>query len=209
VSAIEAAGGIARAYRATVESLDEDQEMVATIAADLGPVDILVNNAGVASRGRAVVDTDPEEPARVIGVHAIGPHHLCALVLPAMRQRTRGDIVFVSSVSTRTFGANGAPYNMGKAAMEALAFTLSKEELAYGIRVNVVAPGLVETDMGRRLVKATLGVQDIARLHQSMPFGRVCQPDDVAAVVRFLVSEQGSYVSGQRIYVDGGGQLGQ
>ena len=71
-----------------------------------------------------------------------------------MRTRPRGDIVMVSSVATRHDAGNGAPYNMGKAAMEALAFTLAKEERAYGIHVNVVAPGLVETDMGVRLAKA-------------------------------------------------------
>ena len=68
-----------------------------------------------------------------------------------MRTRGRGDIVMISSVATSHMSANGAPYNMGKAAMEALAFTLAKEERRYGIHVNVVAPGLVETDMGLRL----------------------------------------------------------
>ena len=70
-----------------------------------------------------------------------------------MRTRRRGDIVMVSSVATSKMSANGAPYNMGKAAMEALAMTLAKEERANGIHVNVVAPGLVETDMGVRLAQ--------------------------------------------------------
>jgi NAD(P)-dependent dehydrogenase (short-subunit alcohol dehydrogenase family) len=95
---------------------------------------------------------------------------------------------------------------MAKAALEALAFGLAKEEQRKGIRVNVVAPGLVETEMGRRLVKGTAGVEDIRTLDASSPFGRVCQPEDVAAVVRFLVSDAAGYVSGQKIYVDGGGQ---
>ena len=82
--------------------------------------------------------------------------------------------------------------------MEALAWTLAKEEQRHGIHVNVVAPGLVETEMGRRLVKAG-GVEDISTLHAAMPFGRVCQPEDVADVVRFFVSDAGSYLSGQRV----------
>ena len=93
---------------------------------------------------------------------------------------------------------------MAKAALEALAFTLAKEERRNGIHVNVVAPGLVETEMGRRLVKAG-GVEDIRALDQISPFGRVCQPEDVANAVRFLVSDAAGYITGHKINVDGGG----
>jgi NAD(P)-dependent dehydrogenase (short-subunit alcohol dehydrogenase family) len=203
VARIEKLDRRARAYRASVDSYDEDRAMVEAVVAELGPVDILVNNAGIASRGLPIADTDPAELARVIGAHALGPHFLCQLVLPGMRSRPRGDIIMISSTATMFMAANGAPYNMGKAAMEALALTLAKEERRNGVRVNVVAPGLVETDMGRRLVKA-MGVEDIATMHAGSPFGRVCQPSDVAAVVRFLVSDQAGYVSGQRIRVDAG-----
>jgi NAD(P)-dependent dehydrogenase (short-subunit alcohol dehydrogenase family) len=203
VARIEKLDRRAHAYRASVDSYDEDRAMVEAVVAELGPVDILVNNAGIASRGLPIADTDPAELARVIGAHALGPHFLCQLVLPGMRSRPRGDIIMISSTATMFMAANGAPYNMGKAAMEALALTLAKEERRNGVRVNVVAPGLVETDMGRRLVKA-MGVEDIATMHAGSPFGRVCQPSDVAAVVRFLVSDQAGYVSGQRIRVDAG-----
>jgi NAD(P)-dependent dehydrogenase (short-subunit alcohol dehydrogenase family) len=203
VARIEKLDRRAHAYRASVDSYDEDRAMVEAVVAELGPVDILVNNAGIASRGLPIADTDPAELARVIGAHALGPHFLCQLVLPGMGSRPRGDIIMISSTATMFMAANGAPYNMGKAAMEALALTLAKEERRNGVRVNVVAPGLVETDMGRRLVKA-MGVEDIATMHAGSPFGRVCQPSDVAAVVRFLVSDQAGYVSGQRIRVDAG-----
>lgn len=188
-----------------VASLEDDEAMVAAVEGELGPVGILVNNAGVASRGRSVVDTDPGEVERLLGVHAVGVHHLCRLVLPGMRGLSRGDVIMISSVATRSMGANGAPYSMAKAAMDALAFTLAKEERAHGIHVNVVAPGLVETEMGRRLVKGAMGVEDIRSLDASAPFGRVCQPEDVADVVRFLVSDAARYLTGQRVYVDGGG----
>ena len=69
----------------------------------------------------------------------------------------------------------------------------------------MVAPGLVDTDMGQRLVRATMGTEDIHALDAHFPFGRVCRPDDVAAVVRFLVSEGAGYLTGQKLYVDGGG----
>ena len=207
VREIEALGGKAIAFSASVDDYEQNARMVADIERDLGPVSILVNNAGIASRGRSVVDTDPEEMRRVVATHAFGPHYLAALTLPKMRTLGRGDIVMISSVATRSLGPNGAPYNMGKTAMEALAYTLAKEEREHGIRVNIVAPGLVDTDMGQRLIKAVQGVEDIRSLDQSMPFGRVCQPEDVANVVRFLVSDENSYLTGKRLYCDGGGQL--
>jgi 3-oxoacyl-[acyl-carrier protein] reductase len=204
VAEIEGMGRRSVAVQASIDDAEADEQMVERVAGELGPISILVNNAGLASRGQSVADTDPAEAARLLATHAVGPHHLCRLVLPHMRTCDRGDIVFISSVATDHHAANGAPYNMGKAAMEALASTLAKEEQRHGIRVNTVAPGLVETEMGRRLAKA--GGADIEDLHAHYPFGRVCQPEDVAAVVSFLVGEQGSYVSGVRIRVDGGGQ---
>jgi NAD(P)-dependent dehydrogenase (short-subunit alcohol dehydrogenase family) len=206
VAAIEALGRRARAYQASVEDFDALRAMVEAAQQELGPIDILVNNAGIASRGKSVEKTDPEEVARLVRIHALAPHELCRLVLPAMKTRPRGDILMISSVATLYHAAGGAPYDMGKAAMEALAFTLAKEVRGKGIRVNVVAPGLVETEMGRRLMKATAGVDDLRQLDAAMPFGRVCQPEDVANVVRFLVSERAGYVTGEKINVHGGGQ---
>lgn len=206
VAEIESLGRRAVAVRARVEFADEDADMVAHVADVLGPPSIVVNNAGIASRGRYVHDTDPSEAQRLIEVHAIGAHHLCRLTLPWLRQHERSDIVFISSVATDLLNAGGAPYNMGKAAMEALAMTLAKEERPHGVRVNIVAPGIVETDIGRRLIAASTGETDMRVIDQHMPFGRVCQPADVAAVVGFLVSDGGSYVTGERVRVDGGGQ---
>jgi NAD(P)-dependent dehydrogenase (short-subunit alcohol dehydrogenase family) len=207
VADIEALGGKARAYAADVASVEEGRAMVAAAIADFGFVDILVNNAGIASRGGSVLNTEPDELERVVRTHAFGAHHLCQAVLPSMRTRPRGDIVRVSSAITRDHPPNGAPYAMGKAALEALAFTLAREELRHGIHVNVVAPGLVDTDMGKRLVKATAGVDDISTLDAMSPFGRVCRPEDVANVVRWLVSDGASYITGERLYVDGQGMV--
>ena len=211
VDAIAAAGGQARAYRASVESVAECRALVDAVVAELGGVDILVNNAGVASRGQSVADTDPAEMERVVRTHAFGAFYMSQLVLPSMRTRGRGDIVMISSSATRSNLGHGAPYNMGKAAMEALAFTLFKEERRHGIHVNIVAPGLTETDMGKRLAVAAFGARSRENLRDMdgrMPFGHVCQPEEIAAVVRFIVSDAAGYVSGERIYVDGGGAAG-
>jgi NAD(P)-dependent dehydrogenase (short-subunit alcohol dehydrogenase family) len=205
VKEIEAKGRKAKAYSASVENWDEDQAMVADVLADFGHIDILVNNAGIASRGQSVADTDPAEMERVVRVHAFGPHYLAKLVVPQMRQRGRGDIVMISSVATLGHGARGAPYNMGKAAMEALALTLAKEEREHGIRCNIVAPALTVTEMGKRLTKATTGIADIHELDARSPFGRVSVPEDVAAAVLWLVSPANPYANGQKININGGG----
>jgi len=204
VEAISAAGGVGQAFRASMESPDELQTMVEEVRAAMGDPDILVHSAGIASRGRLVVDTDHDELLRVVSVHAVAAHVLCRLLVPAMRTRDRADIVMISSVATQHMGPGGAPYNMAKAALEALAFTLAREEREHGIRVNVVAPGLVLTEMGRRLVRAVAGIEDIETLDEGAPFGHVCRPEEVAEVVRFLVSPACSYITGERIGVDGG-----
>ena len=209
VAEIEKAGGKAKAYAASVEDWDQDVAMVDQIIKDFGHIDILINNAGIASRGQGVVETDPAEMERVVRTHAFGPHYLSKLVLPSMRTRPRGDIIMISSVAARGLGPNGGPYNMGKAAMEALAFSLAKEERRHGIHVNVVAPGLVETDMGLRLARAMSGnrdLDDLRSMDAAAPFGRVCQPSDIANVVLWLCSAGAGYVTGQRIEVDGGGR---
>ena len=181
------------------------EAMTTAALADLGPIGILVNNAGIASRGNSIADTDPAEMRRVVETHAFGSFYVSQLLVPQMRELPRGDVVMISSGATQGFGARGAPYNMGKTAMEAVAFTLAREERANGIRVNIVAPGLVETEMGKRLVRATRGVEDIRELDATSPFGRVCQPEDIANAVLYLVGDEGSYVTNQRIYVNGGG----
>ena len=205
VAEIEKAGSKAKAYCASVEDWDQDVGMVEQVIADFGHIDILVNNAGIASRGQGVADTDPAEMERVVRTHAFAPHYLSKLVLPSMRTQPRGDIIMISSVAASSLGPNGAPYNMGKAAMEALAMTLFKEERRNNIRVNIVAPGLTDTEMGTRLARATQGIQSLREIDARSAFGRVAQPEDVANVVRYLVSEQAFYITGQKIEVDAGG----
>jgi len=203
VTAIEALGRRAIAVAASVDQVADDQALVAATIEAFGRLDILVNNGGIASRGQSVKNTDPAELERVVRTHALGPHALCAAAIPHLRAHDRSDVIFISSIATMNHQAGAAPYNMGKAAMESLALTLAAEERRHGMRVNIVAPGLVDTTMGQKLMKAVVGVDDIHELDASMPFGRVCAPEDVAAVVRFLVSDGGAYLTAQKINVDG------
>ena len=109
-------------------------------------------------------------------------------------------------VATRSLSGSGALCNMGKTAMEALAYTLAKEERDRGIRVSIVAPGLVDTYMSQRLIHAGQGVDDIPTLDEFMPFGRVCQSADVVNVVRFSASNENPYLNGGCLDCDGRGQ---
>ncbi len=205
VDSIKSAGGEAAAFQGSVSSYEDATTVVDNVISQFGHVDILVNNAGITNRGAPVAKTPVEELERVIGTMAMGSHHMSQLVLPSMREQPRGDIIMISSQSAVKADPYGGPYNMAKAAQEALAFTLAKEEARSGIRVNVVVPGLSNTDMGRRLVKAAMKVDDIHDLDGRFPLGRVCEPEDVANAVGFLVSDGGSNITGQRLVVDGGG----
>jgi NAD(P)-dependent dehydrogenase (short-subunit alcohol dehydrogenase family) len=209
VKAIEAMGRRAVAVAGNVGEWDDCEAMVAAAVEALGPISILVHNGGIASRGNSVVDTDPAEFERVVKTHAFGGFYLAKLCVPHMKGSERGDVVMISSVATDGLAPNSAPYNAGKTALEAIAYGLAKEVTRDGIHVNIVAPGLVATDMGDRLTKAMTGgrASSADALDATAPFGHVCRPEEVAEVVRWLVSDKASYVHGVRIRVDGGGSV--
>ena len=204
-SEARALGVQASTVQGDVTSYKDCQRMAEQAVTARGDVGILVNNGGIASRGQSIVETDPAEMERVVRTHAFGSFYMTSLLLPQMRELDRGDVVIISSTTAGSLSANGSPYNMAKAAQEAIAYTVAKEERQYNIHANVVRPGLVETEMGLRLVRATRGISDMRELDEGSPFGRVCQPEDIAAAVVYFVSESGSYVTNQVMSVNGGG----
>jgi NAD(P)-dependent dehydrogenase (short-subunit alcohol dehydrogenase family) len=200
-------GRKAECFVADVGIESDAERLAAEVQRTLGPVSILVNNAGFGTSavGRpSVVEMTLDNTDLLIRTHIYGPLVLCRSLVPHMRALERGDVIMISSIAAQALRANSGTYNIAKAGMEALAMTLAKEERQYGIRVNVVAPGLVDTDMGRGLVNLTRGVTDMRALDGGSPFGFVCQPQDIANTVAFLVSDGGRYITGQRIIVDGG-----
>lgn len=204
VSDLQGKGIEAEMVRSDI-AVDPEVAVDAAIAA-FGRLDILVSNAGIRSPGEPVVSTPRDVLEHSLAIHAVGPHQLVRAALPHLRRHERSDVVFISSAATKTFRPTAAPYAMGKAAVEALARTLAREERQNGVRVNIVAPGIVDTTMGRDAL-SRLGMTDAEALVDA-PFGRVCTADDVARVVEFLVGEGGSYLTEQRIFVDGGGLAG-
>ncbi|MPZ98757.1 MAG: SDR family oxidoreductase [Dehalococcoidia bacterium] len=205
---VRALGRQAVTIRGDVSKYEECGAITQQAVDAFGYIDILVNNAGVGATalGRPIItETKPEDFEWLMATHAWGSFYMCQQLLPQMRERERGDVIMISSVAAQTWGATGGTYNAAKSAMEALAHTLAKEERQHGIRVNIVAPGLVETDMGETLVKFTRGVDSIKELAERQPFGFLCQPEDIANAVVFLATEEGRYVTNQRITVSGGG----
>jgi NAD(P)-dependent dehydrogenase (short-subunit alcohol dehydrogenase family) len=205
VAEITGSGGTAVAYQAAMDDEAAVAALASAVRRDLGQVGLLVSNAGSASRGNDVAGTPLAEFESLMRVHAFGPIGLIQALLPDLRAAGRGDIVMISSNTVPSAPAGAAPYTMAKAAMETCVRTLAREERRHGIRANIIAPGLVATEMGRRLVRAATGGGSIDDLDAGFPFGRVCRPEDVAGAVAYLVSDDAGYVTGQTLVIDGGG----
>lgn len=206
-SVAEEARGLGSRVLLVQADLRDEQacEQAARQALDaFGGIDVLVHNAGTSTRGFSAVTTSSEEYDDAMRIHCMGAVWLARHLVPAMRERGRGDVVLVTS-SIEYGGSPGiAPYAMAKASAEAFAHTLAHEERQHGIRVNVIRPGFTETEMGRRLSKGMSGDADMRKWDQHAPFGRVEQPEDIGNAVAFLVSEGGFYITNQVICVDGG-----
>ncbi len=216
--AIEAVGGSALAVPADVSLEPQVRAMVAAVERVFGPVELLVNNAGV--HGDVDwADRFPEQTRdweKAFRVNTLSRVWACEAVLPAMKQRRFGRIVNVSSVA----GLEGQPahvaYNSTRAAEISYTQSLAREVGAYGISVNAILPGLVETDMSVSLWKhLTLRFgEEIAgpdphsgfeRLVRTLiPLRRAQTPEDIGWLAVFLCSERGRNISGQAINVDGG-----
>ncbi|MDO8637702.1 MAG: SDR family NAD(P)-dependent oxidoreductase [Dehalococcoidia bacterium] len=202
---VSAMGRRCLTFKADVTNQEQVKALVDKTIEAFGRIDILVNNAGGPSTGRWLVHTEPTELLYQINTHIMGPFFFTKAVLPTMRQQKSGNIIFISSVETKMFPAGHIPYAVGKAGVEAMARCLALEERDYGIRANVVAPGVIETDMSRRVAKALKGTSNVIELFDKWPLGRPGKPSDIANLIVFLVSDKASYISGQVIFVDGGG----
>jgi len=202
--AIAQAGGRAIAVAADVASEPDVVRLFATVDATLGPVSALVNNAGILERQMRVEDMDAARWQRVLATNVVGTFLCAREAVRRMSTRhggTGGAIVNVSSGAARA-GSPGVyvDYAASKGAVETFTIGLAREVAAEGIRVNAVRPGFIHTD-----IHAASGEPDrVARMAPSVPMQRGGEPDEVAAAVLWLLSDEASYVTGTFVDVAGG-----
>ena len=178
---------------------------VARIEEQLGGVDVLINNAGT-DRFAFFVNTDEELWDLVLGVNLRGTIAVTHAVLPGMQERRRGTIVNVASEAGRVGSPGSVVYSSAKAGVIGFTKAIARESARYRVRCNAVAPGPIETPLlnAAPLVLGELGERLKRAMVDSTALGRSGQPDEVAAAIAFLASEEAAYVTGQTLGVSGG-----
>ncbi len=200
-SEIVAAGGEAKAIRADVSSAADNRQLAELVLSEFGRLDFAFLNAGILVPGDAV-SCDPREWQRAFDVNVTSVLHGIQALAPPMVERGAGAIVVTSSVAGLRGDRYMAPYIASKHAVVGLVRAASSDLAPHGVRVNAICPGAVETAMLEAGVPA--GSERRARLERVHPIGRIAKPDEIAAVVEFLVSPGGSFVTGEAVRVDGG-----
>ena len=203
---VHAMGRKSEIYQADVANANACETVVTAALSNFGAIDILVNNAGIGSAAinrPAIADATDEQWQLLLGANLYGPVNMCRLLVPHMRAAERSDVIVISSIAAQALNPGFGVYSVSKAAVEAMAHTLAREEKQHGMRVNIIAPGLVDTDMGRRIVGATGGDKDLSGVAERSPFGFVCMPENIAATVAHLCAEDGRYITNQRITISG------
>jgi len=189
-------GGEAMAIKADVKDFNEAKRVVGETIEKFSSVDILVNNAGIV-KDNALMLMDPADWQEVINTNLTGYFNMAKACIVTMMKQKAGNIINISSVA----GVIGMPrqtnYSSAKAGVIGFTKSLAKEVGPYGIRVNSVAPGFIETDMTKDLKPK----EDLVK---KIPIGRFGRPEEIARVVSFLCSDRADYITGQIIKVDGG-----
>jgi len=212
---IAALGRRSLAIRVDVTSQSDVESMVRQVNDELGPVDILVNNAAIMQHAD-ILETDEDSWDRMMDVNLKGCYLCARAVVKGMKERRTGNIVSFSSVNALSGVAGRSSYGASKAGVIMLSRALAQELGSHNIRVNVVVPGAVETDMGLHM-KYDAG--DTARpdeldnpdrtqfgpdFAEHVPLGRPADPRELASAVLFLASDASSYITGHSLVVDGG-----
>ena len=190
------AGSTVRAFQADVRDFARAQEVVQAARSALGPIDVLVNNAGI-RRDKALHNMDPAMWHEVIDTNLTGTFNYSRVVINEMIPRG-GVILNIGSVSGAVGIAGQTNYSASKAGMIGFTKALSREVARFGIRVNAVAPGFIETEMTGTMEKSA------RNQFTAIPSGRLGSVTEVARLVAYLAREDAAYVTGQVITIDGG-----
>ena len=195
------AGGKAVAIQADAAKSSEVDSMVRTAVDALGPIDILVNNAGSLIERLRILELTEERWDEVIDLNLKSAYLCCRAVAASMMERKTGAIVNVSSIAGRTGGALGSiHYSTAKGGLITFTKGLAKELGPFGIRVNAVSPGVIDTRYHEQFSTPEMVKGYVA----GIPLGRVGTPDEVASVICFLASNASSYLAGETIEINGG-----
>lgn len=185
-------------YACDVSQADQTRAVVAEVEANQGPIAFLVNNAGI-TRDNILLRLKDEDWDEVLAVNLKGSFNMIRSVTRGMMKRRGGVIVNVTSVVGLIGNAGQANYAASKAGLVGLTKSVAKELASRGVRCNAVAPGFINTDMTAELPESA-----VEGLSAQIPLGRLGEADDVAGLIRFLVSPAANYITGQVVAVDGG-----
>jgi NAD(P)-dependent dehydrogenase (short-subunit alcohol dehydrogenase family) len=188
------------AHQADVTDPASLESMVARAEEKFGRVDILVNNAGIMFRTR-ILDIAVDEWEKTLQVNLTGPFLCTQAVLPGMKERGFGRIVNISSSAGRSVSTlGGAHYTSSKAGLLGLTRAVAKEVAPFGVTVNAICPGLIDTEMARK----TTSRKELQDFLDSFPISRIGTPEEVGDLVVFLCSEKAAYITGAAIDINGG-----
>jgi NAD(P)-dependent dehydrogenase (short-subunit alcohol dehydrogenase family) len=208
-------GGICRAHGCDIATASKVAAVAEAVLHDLGPIDVLANVAGIGDTAglEGIDEIDDARWQRVMAVNVNGAFHWCRAVLPGMAARGRGAIVTVSSLAGRSKSANGGlAYTTSKAALLGMTRHLAFDYGPRGVRLNAICPGGVDTPMiraggvgaARSEEEAQARVTRLAAYSYFMPIKRLSSPDEQAAAIAFLASDDASYINGVSLDVNGG-----
>ncbi len=202
VAELQEAPGEAHAFQADVRDSQRARQLVNQLFDEWEHLDVLVNSAGIVQDGLLGAMTD-QQWHDVVETNLGGTYNYCHAVTQPMMMQRRGSIVNLSSTAAEFAARGQVNYAASKGGINGLTRALAKELAARKVRVNAVAPGMIETDMSQ-VVRGIAGDQ----LKNVIPLKRIGKPEEVAHVVTFLASDEASYLTGQVLRVDGGLSLG-
>jgi len=189
-------------YQCDVSNHDEVKEVCSRILHDFQTIDVLTLNAGIEVKASKLDETEIEDWDKLMGVNVNGAFYFIKYLSNVMEAQGRGNIIFISSVSSVTGGGTGIHYPTSKAALQGMMARINYEMLEKGVRANMISPGLVDTPLLRSKYPDT--EETNASLDSQVPMGRIGTPEDIAGIALFLASDLSSYVCGQNITADGG-----
>lgn len=195
---LNAAGVKAKGSCVDIKDFEQVKRWIEATKSEFGGLDVLVNNAGVI-RDKALMMMSPDDWHQVIDTNLTGVFNATRASIVTFMKQKRGQVINISSVS----GVIGLPrqvnYSASKGGINAFTKALAKEVASFGVRVNAIAPGFVETE-----ILSGFNEEQKKKIAEMIPLGRIGSAEDIAGVVEYLLSDQASYMTGQIVVVDGG-----